>query len=126
MQLTGFAAIEFAEKHNLSLNKKGDNVDEYAEGLTVAEAEAIADEDESLIFLNVPDEDYYGAAPSSFELEPLADHDLPPNPARQRSPRTDPALRDGDSAKGNPLESGRAEQSTDNDVGDAAGDDSSA
>jgi hypothetical protein len=69
MHLTGFQAIEFAEKHNLPLYKKGDRIDEYAEGLTIAEAEAIADEDESLIFLNVPDEDYYGAAPSSFEPE---------------------------------------------------------
>jgi hypothetical protein len=67
MQLTGFAAIEFAEKHNLKLFKKGDAVDEYAEGLSVPEAQAIADEDEGLIFLEVPDEDYYGAAPTSYE-----------------------------------------------------------
>jgi hypothetical protein len=67
MQLTGFAAIEFAEKHNLKLFKKGDTVDEYVEGLSVPEAQAIADEDEGLIFLEVPDEDYYGAAPTSYE-----------------------------------------------------------
>ena len=67
MHLTGFEAIEFAEKHNLRLYKRGDKVDEYAEGLSVPEAEAIADEDENLIFLNVPDDDYYGAAPTSFE-----------------------------------------------------------
>jgi hypothetical protein len=69
MQLTGYQAIEFAEKHNLRLSKKADSVDEYAEGLSIAEAEAIAEEDENLIFLNVPDETYYGAAPTSFEPE---------------------------------------------------------
>jgi len=67
MHLKGFAAIEFAEKHNLRLFKKGDRDSEYAEGLTIAEAEAIADEDEDLIYLDVPDEDYYGAAPTSYE-----------------------------------------------------------
>ena len=44
----------------------------------------------------------------------------------QRSPRTDPDLRDGDSGRGNPLESGPGQLTTDNNVGDthpaAAGD----
>jgi hypothetical protein len=53
--------------------------------------------------------------------EPLPDYDLPRKKTRQRTPRTDPALRDGDSGHGNPLESGGAGPSTDNDVGDAAG-----
>jgi len=66
MHLTGFSAIEFAEKHNLRLHKRGDAIDGPVPALTVAEAEAIADEDESLIYLDVPDEDYYRAAPSSF------------------------------------------------------------
>ena len=66
MRLTGFAAIEFAEKHNLRLKKHGDPVDGPVEGLTVAEAEAIADEDEGLIYLDVSDQQYYEAPPSSF------------------------------------------------------------
>jgi len=65
MRLKGFAAIEFAEKHNLRLRKHGDPVDEAAEGLTVPEAEAIADDDEDLIYLDVPDQDYDNAV-SSF------------------------------------------------------------
>jgi hypothetical protein len=69
MRLTGYAAIEFAEKHNLPLHKKGDRIDPGAENLTVAEAEALADEDESLIYLDVSDEEYRKAAPSSMEPE---------------------------------------------------------
>jgi hypothetical protein len=67
MRLKGFAAIEFAEKHNLRLSKQADDHDDAAEGLTIAEAEAIADEDEGLIFLDVPDADYYRASPTSFQ-----------------------------------------------------------
>jgi len=67
MRLTGYAAIEFAEKQNLRLNKHGDAVDEPATGLTVAEAEAIAEEDEDLIYLDVPDQEYASAPPSSYE-----------------------------------------------------------
>ena len=65
MRLTGFDAIEFAEKHNLRLSKRGDKVDGPSEGLTVAEA--VADEDETLIFLDVPDDQYHAAAPTSFQ-----------------------------------------------------------
>ncbi len=67
MRLTGYAAIEFAEKHNLRLSKHGDTVDEPAQGLTVPEAEAIAEEDEDLIYLDVPDQEYATAPPSSYE-----------------------------------------------------------
>jgi hypothetical protein len=67
MRLTGYAAIEFAEKHNLPLSKHGDAVDESANGLTVAEAEAIAEEDEELIYLDVPDAEYASAPPTSYE-----------------------------------------------------------
>jgi hypothetical protein len=67
MRLIGFTAIEFAEKHNLSLSKHGDSVDEPASGLTVAEAEAIAEEDEDLIYLDLPDDEYAEAPPTSFE-----------------------------------------------------------
>ena len=69
MRLTGFKAIEFAEKHNLRLFKKKDAIDDDAVNLTVAEAEAIADEDESLIYLDVPNHDYYDAPPSSYQPE---------------------------------------------------------
>lgn len=67
MRLTGFSAIEFAEKHNLRLSKHGDAVDDPADGLTVAEAEAIAEDDEDLIYLDVPDDEYVKAPPSSYE-----------------------------------------------------------
>lgn len=67
MRLTGFSAIEFAEKHNLTLRKHPDRLDGPADGLTVAEAEAIADEDEALIYLDVADEAYQNSAPTSYE-----------------------------------------------------------
>jgi hypothetical protein len=67
MRLTGYAAIEFAEKQNLKLSKHGDAVDEPAHGLSVAEAEAIADEEEDLIYLDVPDSEYIAAPPTSYE-----------------------------------------------------------
>jgi hypothetical protein len=67
MRLTGYAAIEFAEKHNLALSKHGDTVDEPASGLTVPEAEAIAEEDEELIYLDVADAEYASAPPTSYE-----------------------------------------------------------
>ncbi len=60
MRLTGFQAISFAELEGLRLNKQADAIDEARTGLTVAEAEAIASEDPSLIWLEVPDEVYYG------------------------------------------------------------------
>jgi hypothetical protein len=66
MRLTGYAAIEFAEKQNLTLKKHGDSIDEPADGLTVAEAEAIAEEDESLIYLDIAEEEYANAPPTSF------------------------------------------------------------
>ena len=69
MSLIGYAAIEFAEKHNLALSKHGDAVDDPADGLTIAEAEAIAEDDEELIYLDVPDDEYTNAPPSSFEPE---------------------------------------------------------
>ena len=67
MRLIGFDAIEYAEKHNLRLKKHGDAVDGSARELTVAEAEAIADGDEVLIYLDVDDAEYQRAAPSSFQ-----------------------------------------------------------
>jgi hypothetical protein len=69
MRLTGFAAIEFAEKHSLTLSKKADDVDDAQTGLSIAEAEAIADEDEGLIYLDVPDAEYANAPPTDFNPE---------------------------------------------------------
>lgn len=60
MRLTGFDAIEYAEKESLPLNKAADNVDDEAYGLTVAEAEAIASEDPDLVWIEVPEDAYYG------------------------------------------------------------------
>jgi hypothetical protein len=69
MHLTGFAAIEFAEKHGLTLTKKANRVDGPRTGLSIAEAEAIAVEDEELIYLDVPDNVYANAPPTDFEPE---------------------------------------------------------
>lgn len=67
VRLNGFAAIEYAEKHNLRLRKHPDPIDGPRDGLTVPEAEAIATEDENLIYLEVPEEEYRKAGPSSME-----------------------------------------------------------
>lgn len=58
MKLTGFEAIEFAEKEGLTLNKSADPIDPEAHGLTIAEAEAIATDNPERIWLVVPDEEY--------------------------------------------------------------------
>jgi hypothetical protein len=60
MKLTGFNAIAYAEREGLPLNKRADRIDEARTGLGVAEAEAIASEDPTLIWVEVPDAEYYG------------------------------------------------------------------
>lgn len=60
MRLTGFEAIEFAEREGFSLNKAADRIDEEMTGLTIAEAEAIATDRPDLIWLEVPADEYYG------------------------------------------------------------------
>jgi hypothetical protein len=60
MRLTGFTAIEYAEKEGLRLNKAADHIDDEQKGLTIAEAEAIATGDPELIWLDVSEKDYYG------------------------------------------------------------------
>lgn len=60
MKLTGFSAIEFAEKEGLRLQKAADRIDGPQRDLTIAEAEAIATNDPDLIWLEVPDGEYYG------------------------------------------------------------------
>jgi len=60
MRLTGFEAIEYAEKAGLMLHKSADRIDKGADGLSIAEAEAIADSDPELIWLEVPADEYFG------------------------------------------------------------------
>ena len=60
MKIIGFDAIEFAEREGLPLNKKADRIDPPATGLTVAEAEAIAADRPELIWIDVPEGDYFG------------------------------------------------------------------
>jgi hypothetical protein len=60
MRLTGFDAIEYAEKEGLTLHKAADSIDDGAEALTIAEAEAIADDNPDLIWLDVAEAEYYG------------------------------------------------------------------
>jgi hypothetical protein len=60
MKLTGFDAIAYAEREGLLLNKAADRIDDSRSGLSVAEAEAIATEDPELIWVEVPDAEYFG------------------------------------------------------------------
>jgi hypothetical protein len=60
MRLTGFDAIAYAEREGFLLNKAPDHIDAGRSGLSVAEAEAIATEDPALIWVEVPDDEYYG------------------------------------------------------------------
>ncbi len=69
MRLTGFEAIEFAEKHRLLLNQKADAVNEARHGLSVAEAEAVASEDAGLIWLDVDKDEYYTSPPADYQPE---------------------------------------------------------
>jgi hypothetical protein len=58
MRLTGFEAIEYAEKEGLKLHKHPDRIDGPRVELSIAEAEAIATEDPDLVWLDVPDDEY--------------------------------------------------------------------
>jgi len=69
MRLTGYEAIEYAEKQGLSLNKHPDSLSGPRIGLTVAEAEAIAEDDADLIWLDVSKDDYYSGPPTDYEPE---------------------------------------------------------
>jgi hypothetical protein len=60
MRLTGFQAIDYAEQEGMTLNKLPDRIDEGRSGLSIAEAEGIAAESPELIWLEVPDSEYYG------------------------------------------------------------------
>ncbi len=52
-RLEGRAAIEFAREHDVELCKFADPVDDARVGLSVGEAEDIAAEDPSLIFIDI-------------------------------------------------------------------------
>jgi hypothetical protein len=67
IRLTGYEAIEYAEKQGLLLNKHPDSLTGPRIGLHVAEAEGIADDDPDLIWLDVAQEDYYSSPPTNFE-----------------------------------------------------------
>jgi hypothetical protein len=67
MRLTGFDAIEYAEKHGLPLIKHPDSISGPRNGLSIGEASAIAVDDPESIWLEVADEDYYDGAPSSLD-----------------------------------------------------------
>jgi hypothetical protein len=69
MGLIGFEAIEYAEKQGSTLNKHPDSLTGPRTGLTVAEAEAIAEEDDDLIWLDVDKDDYYSGQPTDYEPE---------------------------------------------------------
>lgn len=59
MRLSGYGAIEYAERHGMELSKYSDPVEDAREGLTVEEAREIAREDPNLIHLDVEEMDYY-------------------------------------------------------------------
>lgn len=53
MKLTGYAAIEYAEANGMTLTKYNDPTEDHREGLTPDEARVIANEDPSLIYIEV-------------------------------------------------------------------------
>jgi len=50
-ELTGYAAIEYAQEHGLTLSKYTDPMEDARENLTPEEARDVAREDPSLIYL---------------------------------------------------------------------------
>jgi hypothetical protein len=81
MRLTGFDAIEYAEKAGLTLHKAPDSIDDGAEGLSIPEAEAIADDRPDLIWLEVDHDEYYG---QPRNMEPGTEPTRGPRLAGQR------------------------------------------
>jgi hypothetical protein len=57
MRLQGREAIDYAEANDLLLNKYADPIEEHREGLTIAEANAVAREDPALIYFDISDDD---------------------------------------------------------------------
>lgn len=96
MRLTGFEAIEYAEQEGLTLNKLADSIDDAVAGLTIAEAEAIAVEDPDLIWLEVPEDEYYG---DPRNMEPGTELTDPPKRAGQRRDELAPGENSGERAR---------------------------
>jgi hypothetical protein len=96
MRLTGFEAIEYAEREGLTLNKAADSIDGEALNLTVPEAEAIADTDPDSIWLEVPADEYYG---EQHNMEPGSDPSRPPKLAGQRRDELLPGQESGRHAR---------------------------
>jgi len=96
MRLSGFDAIEFAEKEGLTLNKSADSIDDGASGLTVAEAEAIADDRPELIWVDVPADEYYGELRN---MEPGTEPGRSPRLAGQRPDELLPGQNSGPAAR---------------------------
>jgi hypothetical protein len=92
MRLTGFEAIEYAEKESLTLHKSAGRIDEGAAGLSIAEAEAIADDDPDAIWLDVPDDEYYG---EPRNMEPGTESTVRPRLAGQRPDELRPGENSG-------------------------------
>ena len=92
MRLTGFSAIEYAERAGVTLNKTADRIDDGAEGLSIAEAEAIADGDPESIWLEVDPDEYYG---EPRNMEPGDELLKPPKLAGQRSDELAPGQNSG-------------------------------
>src|SRR5262245_31872874 len=93
MRLIGFEAIEYAERAGLTLHKKADRIDEGARELSVAEAEAIADSDPDLIWLEVPSDEYYGQPQN---MDPGGEPARGPKLAGQRPDELLPSQDSGD------------------------------
>jgi hypothetical protein len=53
MKLTGYDAINYADRNDFTLSKYADPIEDGREGLTPDEAREIASEDPSLIYLDV-------------------------------------------------------------------------
>jgi len=96
MRLTGFEAIEYAEKEGLTLHKAAGRIDEGADGLSIAEAEAIADDDPDAIWLDVPDDEYYG---EPRNMEPGTAGTTGPHLAGQRPDELMPGQNSGDRSR---------------------------
>jgi hypothetical protein len=96
MRLSGFDAIEYAEKEGLTLNKSADSIDDGAAGLSIAEAEAIADDRPELIWLDVTEDDYYG---EQRNMEPGTEPVRAPQLAGQRPDELLPGQNSGPAAR---------------------------
>jgi hypothetical protein len=96
MRLSGFDAIEYAEKEGLNLNKSADSIDDGATGLNIAAAEAIADDRPELIWLDISADEYYG---EQRNVEPGTKPVRSPRLAGQRSDELLPGQNSGLAAR---------------------------